>query len=1073
VTPALDIHLLGGFRLLMDGRPIGSVNSARLQSLLAYLVLNRNAPQSRYHLAFLFWPDSTEAQARANLRKLLYDLRHALPDADLFLEVDIQTVQWRTDAPFSLDVDGFESAIARARQAEQAGDASSLRAALEQAVALYPGDLLPSCYHDWIQDKREWLSQAFAGALERLMLLLESQRDYEGAIGCAQRLLRHDPLHEATYRRLMRLYALSDDRAGALRTYHACATILQREFGVGPSPATREVYERLLQTETRPMPAPMVSAWSVPLVGRAREWVQLQASWRAAAGGKPRFVLLTGEAGIGKTRLAEELLAWAERQGIPTASARCYAAEGGLAYAPVATWLRARPLPPLVDIRLTEVARLLPELLAERPDLPVPGPLAEAWQRQRLFEALARALAIGSQPLLLFLDDLQWCDRDTPEWLSYLLRFDPQARLLVLSTLRAEEIDSDHPLPALLETLRHCEQLAEIELGPLNEAETLSLAEGVAGRKLDPALAAPLYQGSEGNPLFVVEMARTALAVGGPWSAEPGQVMTRARLHLLPKVQAVIEARLAQLSPPAHELAGVAATIGREFTFAVLSRASEGDEDSLVRGLDELWRRRIVREHGADAYDFSHDRIREVAYERLNPARRRVLHRRAAQALQAVYAHDLDAVSAQVAAHYEQAGLPEQAIRSYFCAGEAARRVYANDEALRWYRQAVALLPDARPPFELEDWRRQVTAPLYEGLGDVLSLTGQHGEAKPAYERALEQLQEQDALWQARLWRKIGNVCRDEFLSEEASESYRRAEAALGAVSSPFDSDWWREWIQIQLECIWNAYWQGRLPELAERAQETQAAVERYGTTDQRAVFFHALVLLATRRERFVISEETLGLARSALAASQETDKLRQIAVNQFSLGFVHLWRWDLDEAHRHLTAALEMTERMGEADYRIRCLAYLSVLHRMRHEAEQSRHLASRCLEAATAPEALTYVGVARANLAWLAWRHGSVAEVLADGQAALACWDRPPFAYPFHWLALWPLLAAVLGRGTLDDALGHARSLIDPGQQPPRIPLAAILEDAIAAGEEGLVEAARSHLARAVELAQEMGYL
>ena len=1073
MTPALDIHLLGGFRLLCDGRLIGSVNTARLQSLLAYLVLHRNAPQSRYHLAFLFWPDSTEAQARTNLRKLLYDLRHALPDADLFLEVDIQTVQWRTDAPLTLDVDGFESAIARARQAEQAGDASSLRAALEQAVTLYQGDLLPSCYHDWTQNKREWLRQAFAGALERLMLLLESQRDYQGAIGCAQHLLRHDPLHEATYRRLMRLYALSGDRAGALRTYHACAIILRRELGVEPSSGTREAYERLLQTEALPVPAPLLSARSVPLVGRDREWMQLQKSWRIAAAGVPHFVVLAGEAGIGKTRFAEELLAWAERQGIATVSARCYAAEGDLAYAPVATWLRARPLPHLADVWLSEVARLLPELLAQRSDLPMPGPLAEAWQRQRLFEALAHALAVGRQPLLLLLDDLQWCDRDTLEWLHYLLRFDPQARLLVVATLRAEELAPDHPLPVLLESLRCSEELTEIELGPLNEAETLSLAEGVAGRKLDPALAAPLYQGSEGNPLFVVQMAQAGLSTAGPWSGEHGQAMVHAGLPLLPRVQAVIEARLAQLSPPARELAGVAATIGREFTFAVLARACEGDENSLVRALDELWRRRIVREQGTDAYDFGHDRIREVAYEMLSTARRRVLHRRVAQALEAVYAHDLDAVSAQVAAHYEQAGLPEQAIRSCFRAGEAARRVYANDEALRWYRQAVALLPDARPPFELEDWRRQVAVPLYEGLGDVLSLTGQHGEAKPAYERALEQIQEQDALWQARLWRKIGDNSRDEYQFEKASEAYRQAEAALGAGSSLFDSDWWGEWIQIQLERIWTAYWQGRLPELAERVQEVQAAVERYGTTNQRAVFFHALVLLATRRERFVISEETLGLARSALAASQKGGNLRQIAVNQFSLGFVHLWHWDLDEAHRHLTATLEMTERMGEADYRIRCLAYLSVVHRMRDEAEQARHLACRCLAAATAPEALVYAGVARANLAWLGWRDGSVAEALADGQAALAYWYRPPSAYPFHWLALWPLLGVTLSQGTLDDALGYARSLIDPGKQPPRIPLAAILEEAIAAGEEGLVEAALSHLARAVELAQEMDYL
>jgi len=1070
---SLRICLLGGCSLYYDETPVIGVNTARLQSLLAYLVLHRNGPQSRYHLAFLFWPDSTEAQARTNLRQLLYDLRHALPEADSFLEVGVQTVQWRPDAPFTLDVADFESAIARADQAERAHEPGSLREALEQAVALYQGDLIPSCYGDWIQAKREELSTAFARALERLVLLLESQRDYQGAIRHAQHLLRHDPLHEATYRRLMRLFALSGDRAGALHTYHTCATILQRELGVEPSPATREAYERLVRTEALPVPARPLPAGSAPLVGREREWAQLQTSWRAAIAGRPHLVLVTGEAGIGKTRLAEELLALAERQGIATATARCYAAEGGLAFAPVATWLRARPLPPLAGIWLSEVARLLSELLADRPDLAPPGPLAEAWQRQRLFEALAHALVQSNQPLLLLLDDLEWCDRDTLEWLHYLLRFDPQARLLVVATLRHEEVAADHPLSTLLDALRTTGQLTEIELGPLSEAETLSLAEGVAGRKLDPALAAPLFRGSEGNPLFVVEMAQAGLSTARPWVGESGPVNVRTGLASLPRVQAVIKSRLAQLSPPARELVDVAATIGREFTFTVLAQASNGNEDSLVRSLDELWRRRIVREQGAGAYDFSHDMIREVAYEMLSATRRRAMHRHVAEALEAVHAPDLDPVSAQVAAHHEQAGLPEQAIRSYLHAGEAAQRIYANDEAIRCYRQAVALLPEARLLSEATDLRRQVTAPLYEGLGDVLALAGQHDEARPAYEHALAQIQEQDALWQARLWRKIGNTSRDRYHFEAAAESYGQAEAALGTVTHPFDLDWWREWIQIQLERIWNSYWHGRWPEIAERVQETQAAMERYGTTDQRAVFFHAIVLLEFGRDRFQISEETVGHARAALAASQETGNLRQIAVNQFALGFAHLWHWDLDEAHKHLTAALEMTERIGEADYRIRCLAYLSVIHRMRHEAEQVRHLASRCLEVATASGATVYIGVAEANLAWLAWHDGNAGAVQTDGQAALAYWGRTPTAFAFRWLALWPLLAQALDQGSIDEALGYGRSLVAPGQQPPRIPLAAILEEVIGAGEQGQEETARGYLARAVELAREMNYL
>jgi DNA-binding SARP family transcriptional activator len=710
----LHIHLLGDFRLACGDEAVTQVNTPRLQSLLAYLVLHRDAPQSRRHMAFLLWLDSTEAQALTNLRNLLHLLRRALPDADRFLQVDAQTLHWRPDGPFALDVADLKRALARAGRAEQAGDNAAVRTALEEAVGLYRGDLLPSCYDDWIQPERERLRQAFIEALERLIHLLEEQRDYRTAIGHAQRLLRHDSLHEATYRRLMRLHALTGDRASALRAYHTCATVLQRELGMEPSPATREAYERLLQADGLPATAPTRPAALVavsPLVGRHQEWTQLRRAWQAAAAEGPHFVLVTGETGVGKTRLAEELMQWAKRQGIATAGARCYAAEGELVYAPVAAWLRARPLPRLAPVWRSEISRLLPELLVEQPDgsaerstersrrrlaevLPRPGPLTEAWQRQRFFQALARAILGGSQPLLLLIDALQWCDRETLEWLRYLLRFDSQARMLVVGTCRLEEMGEDHPVAPLLQALRQGGQLTEIELSPLDEAGTAALTAKVAGQELDPDLTACLYRETEGNPLFVVETVRMGLLAG---ASEPGAGDEETGAVCLPRplpsrMQAAIEARLAQLSAPAHELVELAATVGRQFNFAVLARASDLDEGTLVRALDELWQRRIVREQGADDYDFSHDKLREVAYAGLSGARQRWLHRRVAQALEEAYAGDLDTVSAQVAAHYERAGQPEQAIPYYQRAAGVARRIYGNEAAIPYSEQAQALI---------------------------------------------------------------------------------------------------------------------------------------------------------------------------------------------------------------------------------------------------------------------------------------------------------------------------------------------------------------------------------------------
>ncbi|HKF38699.1 MAG TPA: AAA family ATPase, partial [Ktedonobacteraceae bacterium] len=453
MVPNLRLRLLGEFLLLSGETPLTGIDVPRLQSLLAYLILHRTAPQSRSHLAYLLWPDSTESQAHTNLRNVLHKLRQALPDADTFLQAQRQELQWQPHGHWTVDALDFEQALARSEEAERAKNMIAARRALAEAADLYRGDLLPGCYDEWILPERDRLRQQFLKALERLIDLLEQERNYEAAISTAQRLLRHDPLHEAVYRHLMRLYAVSGDRVAALRTYHTCTTVLERELGVAPGYATREVYERLVQADSTSLEkqvSPTALLAAVPLVGRQHEWAQLQSAWRKAVDGQPHLVLLSGEAGIGKTRLAEELQTWVGRQGILTAEARCYAVEGRLAYAPIATWLRTdslrADLQKLSEVWLTEVTRLLPELLAERPALPRPGPLTESWQHKHLFEALARAVLSDNHPLLLLLDDVQWCDRETIEWLYYLLHFDQHARLLLIGTVRIEETTTGHPL---------------------------------------------------------------------------------------------------------------------------------------------------------------------------------------------------------------------------------------------------------------------------------------------------------------------------------------------------------------------------------------------------------------------------------------------------------------------------------------------------------------------------------------------------------------------------------------------------------------------------------------------------
>jgi predicted ATPase/DNA-binding SARP family transcriptional activator len=311
MVPTLHIHLLGEFRLSAGDTPVTTLDQERLQALLSYLVLQRAAPQSRQQLAFQLWPDSTESQARTNLRSLIHRLRQALPHADAFVHSDGQMVQWRADSPCTMDVATFEQALARAAQDGQRGDQTRARCALQQAVELYRGDLLPALYDDWVLRERERLRQEFVAALERLIVLLELAGDYPAAIGYAQQLLRHDPLHESTYQHLMRLHALSGDRASAVRVYQTCLTVLERELGVEPSPATHEAYERVLHLDVaalaveRPAPpTPYRQQYNLPLaltsfIGRTREIGEVT---RLLA--TTRLLTLTGAGGCGKTRLA-------------------------------------------------------------------------------------------------------------------------------------------------------------------------------------------------------------------------------------------------------------------------------------------------------------------------------------------------------------------------------------------------------------------------------------------------------------------------------------------------------------------------------------------------------------------------------------------------------------------------------------------------------------------------------------------------------------------------------------------------------------------------------------------------
>ena len=362
---------------------------------------------------------------------------------------------------------------------------------------------------------------------------------------------------------LIKLHAANQDRSSALRAYHQCMRVLRREMGVEPGPATVELFERILKTErdrgaSREWRPGSPAAKSVSelqkvraLIGRTREWHQLTSAWQSALEAGPRVAVISGEPGIGKTRLADELYQACVRQGNAAARSRCYVGQGQVAYAPVAAWLRSDVVRAgwtgLRPEQMVEVARLVPEIREQFANVEQlgpghPSPLTESWQRLRFYESMSAAFGKSRKPLLLYLDDMQWCDPDSFEWLNTLLTSPAAARVLVLGTARVEETGREHPFTAFVAGLRRSGMVLEIPLEPLDEEETADLARLESAQPLESGNLGEIFRATRGNPLFVVESVRAGLQ--------------STRVH------AVIAARLGQLTAASYELAGVASVIG-------------------------------------------------------------------------------------------------------------------------------------------------------------------------------------------------------------------------------------------------------------------------------------------------------------------------------------------------------------------------------------------------------------------------------------------------------------------------------------------------------------------------------
>jgi tetratricopeptide (TPR) repeat protein len=392
---------------------------------------------------------------------------------------------------------------------------------------------------------------------------------------------------------------------------------------------------------------------------------------------------------------------------------QCFDTSGQLALAPVADWLRTPELRTasrgLEPVWRAEVARLVPES-ADPPELaawtskpsaagPDPDPAGfaglgaptttgerakvDAWRRQRFFEGLARPFLAVGRPLLLVLDNLQWCDQQTLAWTSYLLGLGSGRPMMVLLCVREHSDGLEAPTQQWLSTLRAAHALDEIVLDPFGEGPTAELSEALTGRRLSAEESLLLHATTGGFPLYVIEAAR---ASGGAVASVDG----------VDRVGSVLRRRIGQTSEHAQRTAGLAAALGRDFTLDLLTDASDLDVDTVAHAVDELWRAKIVRELGS-GYDFSHDLLRDAAYELVSPPHRWLLHRRLAQALELSAAGKQDDVAILLAEQYERGGRPDRAREHYERAARVAAARFAARDAVRLHRKVLGIVTAEAP----------------------------------------------------------------------------------------------------------------------------------------------------------------------------------------------------------------------------------------------------------------------------------------------------------------------------------------------------------------------------------------
>jgi DNA-binding SARP family transcriptional activator/predicted ATPase len=915
----LRIHLLGGFRVEWRGEPLPEDAWRRPQArtLIKLLASEQAHRLHREQIIELFWPEQALEAAGGRLRNLFYVVRRSLPPEAGDLVEQRGDVVALDLARVWIDADAFEE---RAHTALADGSID----AMETAVSLYGGELLPEeRYAEWAEVRREKLAVLHRELLLGLARLLSQHGETESAVTRLRQVLALDPADEVVHRELMQLYAAVGNRREALRQYERCQEALVEHLGVEPDAGTealrKQIETGLIAASASMLPPAVTRSWRTPLIGRERALDLVLVPpipGKGRSSGPPAeravAVLVRGEAGVGKTRLAVEAAREAGRRGCLALWGTCSAQA---AYGPFVEALEqyAGGLSPRERAELArahpEIARILPAL---DPDLST-TPAGGSGDELRLFAAVARFLTrlAAFRPVLLVLDDLQLADDASLALLTYLARLPLTGHnWLVLGTYRIEEALPRSALAATLQELQRSVRGRQVDLLRLGRRECLRLVEGVLGGPATEAVGEHIFATSLGNPLFAVELLGALRSAGGLVEREGGWQlaagMADKSANTIPEqIVDLIASRIATLDEETQRLLSLASVVGMSVPVAVLSRGAGIVGRSVENFLDSLERAveaRVLLEEAGSAmetssggYSFQHPLFREVVYARLGTARRTHLHGVVAQAIEAVHPGDVEAL----AYHYDRSGNREKRVLYLEKVGDHARSIYANARAEACFRSLLSLLAPGDPAVP------QVQAKL----GEVLNLTARHDEA-------LEILEAAAAAHEAATQRDdLGRVLAAIGLTHAARGT---PEAAIGRLQSALSA---LDGLVSPVTLAGMAMSLGHVFYACARYADSLAAAERAETlsrphiaeVEARRIHAQAEVRRAAALNvcgRGDEAKRVLEAAMPEVEASGDLDNLIR-AVN--NLGTGAQLAGDFEAHQRYQQQALEIAERLGD----------------------------------------------------------------------------------------------------------------------------------------------------------------